>query len=119
MFKRLRDSIVPRESLQQARELVGLARLPYVHMEMAPARLSAMCMHLVFEFDRYSNKASVTDAALGDYMPSELADVAHRAPQHRYLHATVVIKMDMHRHRPYPAEAASLWSASASCCGDL
>jgi hypothetical protein len=69
-------------------------------MEMAPARLSAMCMHLIFEFDRYSNKASVTDAALGDYMPSELADVAHRAPQHRYLHATVVIKMDMHRrHR--------------------
>jgi hypothetical protein len=69
-------------------------------MEMAPARLSAMCMHLIFEFDRYSNKASVTDAALGDYMPSELADVAHRAPQHRYLHTTVVIKMDMHRrHR--------------------
>jgi hypothetical protein len=66
-------------------------------MEMAPARLSAMCMHLIFEFDWYSNKASVTDAALRDYMPSELADVAHRAPQHRYLHATVVIKMDMHR----------------------
>src|ERR1700730_2732268 len=95
----LRDSIVPRER-PQAMELAGLARFPYVHMEMAPARLRAMCMHLVFEFDRYSNKASVTDAALGDYIPSELADVTHRAPQHRYLHATVVIKMDMQRrHR--------------------
>jgi len=63
------------------------------------ARLSAMCMHLIFEFDRYSNKASVTDAALGDYMPSELADVAHRAPQHRYLHATVVIEVKVKRRK--------------------
>ena len=66
-------------------------------MEMAPARLSAMCMHLIFEFNRYSNKASVTDAALGDYMPSKVVDLAPRPLQHGYLHAAVVVEVDVHR----------------------
>ena len=64
---------------------------------MTPGRLSAVCMFLIFEFHRHSNEASVTYAALGDDMPSEVPNVAHRAPQHRYLHATVVIKVDVHR----------------------
>ena len=67
---------------------------------MAPARLSAMWMLLIFEFDRNSNKASVTDAALGDQMASEVPEFGHRAPEHRYLHAAVVIKVNVHcRHR--------------------
>jgi hypothetical protein len=71
-----------------------------VDVKMAPAGLSAMCMLLIFEFDRNSNKATVTDAALGDQVPSEVAEFGHRAPQHRYLHAAVVIKVDVHcRHR--------------------
>jgi hypothetical protein len=69
----------------------GLARFADVYVEMAPARLGAMRMAVIFEFNRNSNKASVAHAALGDYMPRELPDVGHRAPQHRYLHAAVVI----------------------------
>jgi len=77
-----------------------LARLSYVNVEMAPVPLSAMGMLLMFKFDRNSNKASVTDAALADNMPGETPDFVHRAPQHRYLHAAVVIKVDMYcRHR--------------------
>src|SRR5271157_1970353 len=77
----------------------GLARLPDVHVEMASAALGAMCMVLIFELDRNGNEASVTDAALGDDTPSEVPDFVHRAPQHRYLHAAVVIEVDVHsRH---------------------
>ena|SRR5438105_862413 len=77
-----------------------LSRLSYVDVEVASPRLSAMWMLLIFEFDRNSNKASVTDAALRDQMASEVPEFGHRAPEHRYLHAAVVIKVDMHcRHR--------------------
>ena len=48
-----------------------LARLPYADVEMTPGRLSAMHMLLILEFNRHSNEASVTYAALGDDMPSE------------------------------------------------
>jgi hypothetical protein len=64
---------------------------------MAPARLSAMWMLLIFEFNRNSNKASVTHTALGDDMLSEVPDIAHRTPEHRYFDAAVVIKVDVHR----------------------
>ena len=74
-----------------------LARLPYADVEMTPGRLSAMHMLLILEFNRHSNEASVTYAALGDDTPSEMPNVVHCAPQHRYLHATVVIKVDVHR----------------------
>ena len=30
-------------------------------------------------------------------MPSEVPEVVHLTPQHRYLHATIVIKVDVHR----------------------
>jgi hypothetical protein len=52
---------------------------------MAPPRLSAMWMLLSFEFNRNGNKASVTHTSLGDDMLSEVPDIAHRAPEHRYL----------------------------------
>jgi hypothetical protein len=64
---------------------------------MAPPRLSAMWMLLIFEFDGNGNKASVTHTALGDDMLSEVSDIAHRAPEHRDFHAAVVIKVDVHR----------------------
>jgi len=38
---------------------------------MTPGRLSAVRMLLILEFNRHSNEASVTYAALGDDMPSE------------------------------------------------
>jgi hypothetical protein len=63
---------------------------------MTPSRLGAVSMLLIFEFNRNGNNASVSDASLGDHMPSEMLDVAHRSPQYRYLHAAVVIKVDVH-----------------------
>jgi len=53
-------------------------------------------MLLSFEFNGNCNKASVTDAALRNHMPSEVSDVEHRSPQYRYLHAAVVVKVDVH-----------------------
>ena len=52
---------------------------------------------LIFEFDRNGNEAPVTNASFGNNMPCEVLDIAHRAPQHRDLHATVVVKVDVHR----------------------
>jgi hypothetical protein len=65
---------------------------------MASPRLSSMCMFLGFECNGHSNEPSVTYATLRDNLPSEVPHILHRAPQHRYLHATVVIKVDVHRH---------------------
>jgi hypothetical protein len=53
-------------------------------------------MLLIFKFNRNGNKASVSDAALGDHMPREMLDAAHRSSQYRYLHAAIVIKVDVH-----------------------
>ncbi len=64
---------------------------------MAAPRLSPMCMLSSFEFDGHGNEPSVTDAALGDDLPSEVPDIVHRAPQHRHLHAAIVIEVDVHR----------------------
>ena len=61
----------------------------------APA--STMCMLPSFEFNGHSNEPSMTYAALGNDMPSEVPDILHRAPQHRYFHATIVIKVNVHR----------------------
>jgi hypothetical protein len=80
-----------------AGDLVNLARFPYMDVEVAPPRLSPMRMLLSFECNGHSNEPPVTYAALGDDMPSEVPEVVHRTPQHRHLHATIVIKVDVHR----------------------
>src|SRR5690348_115428 len=81
---RQRERAGPPARLRISRKLYlarHLSRLSYVDVEMAPPRLSAMWMLLIFEFDRNGNKASVTHTALGDDMLSEVSDIAHRAPE--------------------------------------
>ena len=67
-----------------------------MNMEMTPARLGAMGVRLVLEFDRDGNEPSVTDAALGNDPLSEVADVTHGPLQYRDFHAAVVVEMHMH-----------------------
>jgi hypothetical protein len=78
---------VPPQARQQAKTVEQhdsdhcqeqLARLAYVDVKMAPPWLSSVCMLLSFEFNGHSNEPSVTYAALGDNMPSEVPDVEHR-----------------------------------------
>ena len=64
---------------------------------MAPSTLGSMCMFLGFECDGHGNELPVTHAALGDDLPSEVPHILHRASQHCYLHAAIVIKVDVHR----------------------
>jgi hypothetical protein len=48
-------------------------------VKMAPARLGPVCMLLVLKCHRNRNKLSVTHAAFGDNMLSEVADIGHCA----------------------------------------
>lgn len=77
-----------------SRSLPGLA---YMHVEMASARFGTMGVFLIFEFNGNGDEASVTYATLGDDMLGEIADIVHRAPQHRDLHAAIVIEVDVQR----------------------
>ena len=63
---------------------------------MTLSRTGAVSMLLGFEFDRDGNKATMTDPALGDHMLSEVSNIGHRSPQHRDLHAAIVIKVNVH-----------------------
>jgi hypothetical protein len=66
-------------------------------VEMAPPTLGSMCVFLGFECNGHGNEPSVTHAALGDDLPSKVPDILHCASQHCYLHAAIVIKVDVHR----------------------
>jgi len=49
-----------------------------MHVQMAPARLGAVRVLLIFQFDRNSDQMPVADAALGNDMLSEMLDIAQR-----------------------------------------
>ena len=53
-------------------------------------------MLLALKFHRNHNQLTVTHTAFGDDLLSEVADVDQRALEHGYLHAAVVVEMDVH-----------------------
>jgi hypothetical protein len=66
-------------------------------MQMGPAGLSAVQVHLIFKFNRNSNKTSVADPALGNDVGGEAVDIAHLPPEDCNLHATDVVEVHVHR----------------------
>jgi len=64
-------------------------------MVMASLRATPVRVTFRGKLDRHGNELAVPDAALGDHMVGEFANISCLPSQYRDLHAALVIEMDV------------------------